>query len=135
MKKVLLLCILFSQLNTIAQDPKEILQSIYFGGGSWYIGGEQAGDLKEIVNSIKNLPYYEITVTSHTDNIGGKEFNAYLSRMRSEAAMRLLERFGVNPETVKYKDFGEEAPVFDNSTITGKLRNRRVDILFKPIQF
>lgn len=135
MKKALLFLLLLTHSSVYAQEPKEIIQSIYFGGGSWYIDGEQARDLKEVVQSIKNLPYYEITVTSHTDNIGGKEFNAYLSRMRSEAAMRLLEKFGVNPETVKYKDYGEDEPVFDNATLEGKLRNRRVDILFKPIQF
>lgn len=135
MKKALIFFILHLSLSVFSQEPKEILHSIYFGGGSWYIDGEQAGDLKELVKSIKNLPYYEITVTSHTDNIGGKEMNDYLSRMRSEAAMRLLEKYGVNPETVKYIDFGEDAPVFDNETWEGKLRNRRVDILFKPIQF
>lgn len=135
MKFVLFLVLSTLSFSSISQEPKEILHSIYFGGGSWYIDGEQAADLKKVVQSIKNLPYYEITVTSHTDNIGGKEFNAYLSRMRSEAAMQLLEKFGVNPETVKYLDFGEEAPVFDNSTFEGKLRNRRVDIRFKPIQF
>ena len=118
-----------------AQETKEQLHNIYFGGGSWYIDNEQANELKELVNSIKNLDYYEISITSHTDNIGGKEFNAYLSRMRSESVMRLLRKIGVNPESMKYEDYGEDNPIFDNSTMMGKLKNRRVDILFTPIQF
>lgn len=118
-----------------AQEPKETLHSIYFGGGSWYIDQEQAVDLNELISSIPNLEYYEISITSHTDNIGSKEMNDYLSRMRSESVIQLMKKLGVNPEAIKYKDFGEENPVFDNNTYQGQLRNRRVDILFTPIQF
>lgn len=136
MKRILLLVlVVFGSSSVYGQEPKEILQSIYFGGGSWYIDQEQASDLNELINSIHNLPYYDVNITSHTDNIGSKEMNDYLSRMRSESVIQLLKRLGVTPEAIKYKDFGEDSPVYDNSTYQGQLRNRRVDILFTPIQF
>lgn len=121
--------------SAYAQEPKEVLQSIYFRGGSWYIDQAQASDLDKLLGNIPNLEYYDISITSHTDNIGSKEMNDYLSRMRSSSVIQLLKKLGVNPESIKYKDFGEDNPVFDNDTYEGQLRNRRVDILFTPIQF
>jgi outer membrane protein OmpA-like peptidoglycan-associated protein len=135
MRSVLLILLFLSSFCSLSQEPEELIYSIYFGGGSWYIDNEHALELKNFVQSIKNLSYYDISISSHTDNIGGKEFNAYLSRMRSESTIRLLQKIGVNPEAIKYIDYGEEAPVFDNDTWEGKLRNRRVDIKFTPIQF
>ena len=34
-------------------------------------------------------------------------------------------------DKILIKDFGELNPVYDNSTIEGKLKNRRVDIILK----
>ncbi len=132
MKKLVLILLLPIAFQSIGQEPKEILQSIYFGGGSYYIGGEQRQSLLELISTIPNLETYEISITSHTDNIGSKEFNLYLSQMRSQSVINQLIRFNVPEELIKYKDFGKEAPVYDNETWEGRFRNRRVDILFSP---
>ena len=47
----------------------------------------------DFVKSIKHLEYYEINIVSHTDNIGSREFNEYLSRMRSKSVIDLLEQW------------------------------------------
>jgi outer membrane protein OmpA-like peptidoglycan-associated protein len=134
MKIVLLVCII--TINSVfGQNSKDIIRSIYFGGGSYYIDNEQLVELSELVKNIKNLEYYEINIMSHTDNIGGKEFNQYLSQMRSRAVIELLKTFDIPQEKIKFKDFGLEDPTFDNNTWEGRQRNRRVDIQFKPIVF
>lgn len=133
MRLIIVVCFLLISNNSLAQEPKEILQSIYFGGGSFYIDSDQKQSLKELVQSIPNIEFYEIKITSHTDNIGGREFNEYLSRMRSASVIRQLTDFNILLESIKYKDFAFDAPVFDNSTNEGRMRNRRVDILFIPI--
>ena len=108
---------------------------IYFGGGSAYIIKQQAQELYDFVNNIKHLEYYEINIMSHTDNIGGREFNEYLSRMRSASVIDLLKAMDIPQEKIKFKDFAFDAPAFDNNTWEGRERNRRVDIQFKPIVF
>ncbi len=117
------------------QSKNDIIKSIYFGGGSNYIDAEQAVELKELIKSIKNLEYYEINIMSHTDNIGSKEYNQYLSQMRSKAVIDLLRKFDIPQERIKFNDFGLEKPAFDNNTWDGRMANRRVDIQFKPIVF
>jgi outer membrane protein OmpA-like peptidoglycan-associated protein len=133
MKKLVILLLFAFFTQSYAQEPKEILRSIYFGGGSYYIDKEQKESLFELLVDIPNIEFYEISITSHTDNIGGREFNEYLSRMRRESVIRQLVHFQVPQELIRFKDYGFDAPVFDNDTWEGRLRNRRVDILFTPI--
>ncbi|HLO43858.1 MAG TPA: OmpA family protein [Leadbetterella sp.] len=133
--KTFLAILFFSCSTSFSQEMKEIVKSIYFGGGSYQIDRNQAQQLADLVKSIKNLEYYEINIMSHTDPIGGREFNEYLSRMRSQSAIELLKSLEIPQEKVKFKDFAFDAPAYDNNTWEGRARNRRVDIQFKPIVF
>ncbi|WP_435356349.1 OmpA family protein [Emticicia sp. SJ17W-69] len=133
--KILFVLFLFSFNTSFGQEVKEIVRSIYFGGGSAYIDRQQAQELYDFVKSIKHLEYYEINIMSHTDNIGGREYNEYLSRMRSKSVIDLLRAMEISQEKLRFKDFAFEAPAYDNNTWEGRERNRRVDIQFKPIVF
>ena len=133
--KTIFALLLLSWNTSFAQETKEVVRSIYFGGGSAYVDKQQAQELFDFVKSIKNLEYYEINIMSHTDNIGGREFNEYLSRMRSASVIELLRAMDIPQEKIKFKDFAFDAPAFDNNTFDGRMRNRRVDIQFKPIVF
>lgn len=133
--KTLLALLLFSFNTAFGQEVKEMVRSIYFGGGSAYISKQQAQELYDFVKNIKHLEYYEINIMSHTDNIGGREFNEYLSRMRSASVIDLLKAMDIPQEKIKFKDFAFDAPAYDNTTWEGRERNRRVDIQFKPIVF
>lgn len=118
-----------------AQESKVIVKSIYFGGGSYYIDQAQTTELTELVKSIKDIEYYDISIMSHTDNIGSMEMNQYLSKMRRTSAMDLLKSMDLPYGNIRYRDFGFTAPAFDNNTYQGRAANRRVDIQFKPIVF
>jgi outer membrane protein OmpA-like peptidoglycan-associated protein len=133
MKKLIFFLLFMASFYSRAQEPKEILHSIYFGGGSYSIDQEQKASLLKLLLEIPNIEFYEINITSHTDNIGSRQFNEYLSKMRRESVIQQLVHFKVPQEIIRFKDFGFDAPVFDNDTWEGRLRNRRVDILFIPI--
>ena len=75
----------------------------------------------------------EILIQSHTDNIGSLEYNQWLSRMRSESAYQKLLEKGIEPEMMLIEDYGEQNPYFDNQTWEGKLKNRRVDVIIRPL--
>ena len=123
--------LLLISLLSLSQKPRYQM-SIYFGGGSYYITSEQKEALKDFLNAIDNVQQYNITIHSHTDNIGGVEFNNWLSQMRSQSTLEQLLLNSIRQEMIEIKDFGLHNPVYDNSTWEGKLKNRRVDILFWP---
>ena len=114
----------------------EIRKSIYFEGGSYYIDEYQAGDLAHWLDSIPNLlDKYEIQLISHTDPIGGKRYNEWLSRMRSEAVFQLLVERDIPEKMIHVKDWGLENPVYKNDTHQGMMMNRRVDVILRPVVF
>jgi OOP family OmpA-OmpF porin len=128
---IFLLCNPFPE--SFAQEGPQHQISIYFGGGSYYISGEQRKAIAEFLNAIPHVEQYSITIHSHTDNIGGVEFNDWLSQMRSQSAMEELLINSIKQEMIEIKDFGLHNPVYDNSTWEGKLKNRRVDIFLWPL--
>ena len=67
---------------------------------------------------------------SHTDNIGGKEYNERLSKMRSQSVIDLMLKLEkIKKEMIEVRDFGLYNPVYDNSTWEGRMKNRRVDVI------
>ena len=107
--------------------------SIYFGGGSHYVSPDQEQELYKWLDGIPGIDNHEISVHSHTDDIGSKQYNDWLSQMRSDAAIDKLMNHGIDPDRISIEDFGELNPIYDNSTWEGKLKNRRVDIIVRPL--
>jgi len=130
----LLLVVPFAQLFAQEEDePEYHIKSIFFGGGSYYIDEVQAQELFDWLDSFENFHEYEISIQSHTDNIGSMEYNKWLSQMRGQSTLQLLNQKGIPPEMISNEDFGENSPVYDNATWEGKLRNRRVDVILRRI--
>jgi len=81
------------------------------------------------------LDKYDIHLISHTDPIGGKEYNDWLSKMRSEAVRQILFQKEIPERKITIKDWGLENPVYSNNSYQGMQMNRRVDVILYPIIF
>lgn len=122
--------------NAAFAQQDEIRKSIYFDGGSYFIDEYQAGELSFWLDSIPNLlDKYEIQLISHTDPIGGKRYNEWLSRMRSETVFQLLVMKDIPETMIHIKDWGLDNPVYTNDSFEGMMKNRRVDVILRPIVF
>ncbi|MEM9917285.1 MAG: OmpA family protein [Bacteroidota bacterium] len=130
----LFLSVVGLQATTAQEDVGvEEVKSIFFGGGSYYVDPVQVRELYEFMEAIPGLEYCEIEIQSFTDNIGSVEYNQMLSRARSEMVLRKILATDFPKEQITVQDFGEVAPVYDNSTLQGRLHNRRVDVIIKRI--
>lgn len=119
-----------------AQSPDSLLlKSIYFGGGSYFIDEVQISELSDFIDAVPALQDYEIIIFSHTDNIGGKEYNEWLSQMRSVAVKQELINKGIDIELIEIRDFGFENPLYTNYSWQGRQMNRRVDVILWPLVF
>ena len=134
MRPIIALCLIFTiALHADAQEGPKHQISIYFGGGNYYISEDQQLELQEFIHKIPHVEQYSITIHSHTDNIGGVEFNNWLSQMRSNSAFEELLLNNIREEMIEIKDFGLHNPIYDNSTWEGRRKNRRVDIFLWPL--
>ncbi len=114
----------------------EVRLSIYFGGGSYYITQDQAEKLYHWLDSVPNLlEKYSIQLISHTDPIGGRAYNEWLSEMRSNAVEQLLIQKPIPEHKITKKDWGLENPVYSNTSYSGMQMNRRVDVILYPLAF
>lgn len=122
----------FSSILAQAQT-EPIKLTIYFGGGSYYVDYEQIEAIRLAVDSIADVNKYQITIYSHTDNIGGKQYNEWLSMMRSYSVLKELAAHEIAEELVIIKDFGQEDPLYSNHNTAGRDNNRRVDLILWPV--
>ena len=135
MQKLLFLACIATFFPVFSQQ-EEIRKSIYFGGGSYDIDEFQADELYRWLDSIPNLlEKYDIQLISHTDPIGGRQYNEWLSKMRSSAVHELLLRKEIPEHKITIKDWGLENPVFSNDSRRGMSLNRRVDVILYPLIF
>ncbi len=123
-------------LCALAQQKEEIRKSIYFDGGSYGIDENQVTDLYHWLDSIPNmLEKFEIQLISHTDPIGGRQYNEWLSKMRGEAVYELLLQKNIPESIIHRKDWGLDNPVYSNDSFGGMMMNRRVDVILHPVVF
>ena len=91
---------------------------------------EAKAKLDEMMQQIKADPkgaYFEIA--GYTDSIGSKEFNEKLGLERAEAVKKYLyEQHQIPLFKMNVISYGEENPVAENNTKTGRAQNRRVVI-------
>lgn len=121
---------------TAFSQQDELIKSIYFGGGSYDIDEFQSDQLFHWLDSIPNLlEKYDIHLISHTDPIGGRQYNEWLSKMRSQAVYDLLIQREIPEAKIRIKDWGLENPVYRNDTRRGMSLNRRVDVILYPLVF
>ena len=119
-----------------SQQHEELRKSIYFGGGSYEIDEEQVLMLSNWLDSIPNLlDKYQIQLISHTDPIGGREFNEWLSKMRSQAVYGILIHKDIPDQFITIKDWGLDNPVYSNQHFMGMRMNRRVDVILYPLVY
>jgi outer membrane protein OmpA-like peptidoglycan-associated protein len=136
MRLLTLLLFLSSFISNAQTGQDELRKSIYFNGGSYYIDDDQVSMLSDWLDSIPNLlDKYQIQLISHTDPIGGKEFNEWLSKMRSQSVFDVLMMKDIPERFISIKDWGFENPVYQNNSRSGMRMNRRVDVILHPLVF
>lgn len=121
----------YSQSDVITQKLGSRDWSINFRSGSADLTpeGQQTVDQLARELTINNL---SVEIHGHTDNAGNAQSNLDLSRRRAETVQRYLESKypGTFPAgRLKVKAHGQDSPVADNSSESGRAKNRRVQIV------
>lgn len=89
--------------------------------------------LNKVAGILADYPSTAVHIIGHTDNVGAEQYNHDLSVRRADSVRNYLVTQGVNARRARRQGFGETLPVADNSTPSGRERNRRVEIYLKPI--
>ncbi len=102
--------------------------NINFATGSTAIQGSER-DLETIYNLLVQAEEAKLKIVGHTDNVGNPDSNLVLSRGRANSVVEYLTSRGISKERFQLVDGkGDTQPIGDNSTVSGKAKNRRVEI-------
>jgi outer membrane protein OmpA-like peptidoglycan-associated protein len=112
-------------------EDREVLefavQAVEFDFGKATLRRSSFSILNKVADVIKRYPAYSLRISGHTDNVGDASRNQKLSEQRARSCYEYLNTKGVPTSRMNYIGYGEERPIEDNDTESGRARNRRVE--------
>jgi len=128
---------LFGQLNQIGGSEARIeargavitLRGLFAPGKSAVLD-ESLGSVHRIGGIAKEFKEFRIIIEGHTDNRGKSAKNLALSETRANAVKGHIAETGVPTAQLSVLGKGDYEPIADNSSRSGRAKNRRVEVVF-----
>jgi outer membrane protein OmpA-like peptidoglycan-associated protein len=116
--------------DSLAQRRKVVIYGIYFDFAKSDIKKESAPVLREIADVMQKHPGWALTINGYTDSIGGDAYNLALSKHRAAAVKdTLMSGYHIAGGRLTSAGYGAASPADSNSTLEGRARNRRVELV------
>ncbi|MFI8190968.1 OmpA family protein [Streptomyces sp. NPDC085946] len=113
-------------------DVKFALQAeVLFGKDSARLSAQATARIAVIAEEIKAQNASKVRVFGFTDNLGSSAHGDVLSKQRADAVHNVLSKeLDDSGITYEVRGYGEQYPIADNSTESGRKKNRRVEVSF-----
>jgi len=115
--------------GTLARSCRVEVPGIYFESASAVLNPASDETLVALARMLERHPDWTVTIEGHTDSIGTSAANAALSERRAAAVRARLTSQRIAPARLRAVGYGQTRPRESNSTIEGRARNRRVELL------
>jgi outer membrane protein OmpA-like peptidoglycan-associated protein len=103
---------------------------VYFEFASDELNPASAPWIRTVADLLRRHPEWPVTIEGHTDSIGGPRYNQDLSERRAASLKHeLVGRYGVPAARLGTRGFGATRPLEPNTTVEGRARNRRVELV------
>lgn len=118
-----------AEIERVGEGIKITFDSgILFDVNSAALRPEARENIRQMATTMKKYEDTEIVIQGHTDSSGSEEYNQQLSERRAKSVADYAIAQGIRSVRIVTQGFGETMPVADNSTASGKQKNRRVEI-------
>lgn len=101
---------------------------ILFDVDSYELKPETKRQLTEFAQTLNKYEDTDIRIEGHADATGSDDHNLKLSKNRADAVANYLETQSVRTSRIDEKGYGESQPIADNTSESGRQKNRRVDV-------
>jgi outer membrane protein OmpA-like peptidoglycan-associated protein len=119
--------------DRMSANGRATTYGILFDAGSDHIGDASTQTLADIGDMLKSHPALQLTIESHTDNVGTAAANQKLSNKRAAAVRTyLVNTFAIDSTRLKSVGYGATKPISPNTTAEGRQDNRRIELVKTP---
>jgi outer membrane protein OmpA-like peptidoglycan-associated protein len=115
--------------GTLTRSCRVEVPGIYFESASAVLNPASDETIIALARILERHGDWTMTIEGHTDSIGTSAANAALSERRANAVRTRLTRQGVAAARLRAVGYGQTRPRETNTTIAGRARNRRVELL------
>jgi outer membrane protein OmpA-like peptidoglycan-associated protein len=116
--------------STLASACRVELPGVYFGFNSAELDPASDRAIASLGRMLARHRDWKVTIEGHTDSIGSAPANQVLSERRAEAVRnRLVTAHPADAGRVTASGYGASRPREPNTTIEGRARNRRVELV------
>jgi len=110
---------------------------LLFSSGSWSVGNQGKNAVIELAKVLKQNNDIGVLIEGHTDNVPYSGNNSIsdnwdLSTKRATAIVRILLSNNVDPKMITAAGRGEFLPISPNTSLQGKAKNRRIEVILAP---
>ena len=103
--------------------------TVLFGFDKAELTRKDKQDLDEFAQQLQSQRHYIIQVEGYTDSTGPADYNYQLSQRRADAVIHYLaQKYNVPPHKIFLIGLGKDNPAAQNTSASGRAKNRRVDI-------
>lgn len=114
-------------LQPVELHANFVFNNILFKNNSYELPTAAYIELDKLLQVLNENPSIKLEISGHTDNVGKPEDNLLLSTNRAKAIVAYLNSKGIDTKRLTYKGYGASKPIADNSSDTGKAKNRRTE--------
>ena len=115
------------KLKLVRVGEKVKINNILFDFDKASLRPETYIELNRAIEMLKKYLDIGIEIGGHTDNVGSEEYNLRLSQSRCDSIKSYLIKKGIEESRLITIGCGENQPVADNDTETGRQLNRRTE--------
>lgn len=110
-----------------------IKNEVSFDTNSSALKSQFLPSLKKVGSVLNKYDKTVVHVIGHTDSVGSDQYNQTLSEKRASSVSTYFNTEGIKKERIVIHGRGEKDPRANNNSPAGRSKNRRVEIVIKPI--
>jgi len=118
-----------------AEIASRLSAPIYFALDSFALSDAQTSQLAELAKFLTEQENREVNIRieGHCDDRGTREYNFALGSARANTIAAVLLKGGISKARISTISYGKERPKYPGNSTPARAKNRRGDIILRPI--
>jgi len=116
-----------AEAKDIPLDQPMVFEHVHFPFDAYSLQEDAKNEIETLFSYLDSNNELHLKISGHTDNLGSEGYNKRLSASRCKAVIDYLITLGLDKKRVAWEAYGGSQPIADNSSESGRQKNRRVE--------